>query len=1157
MSRPDLFTYTGALRVLGKYERPWFEKFDMALGGAILAGGALGGGDVLGLIDPKNEAMSSLRKVLDGLSAKLTGLSGVHRQELVSAAHTVIAVNSVFDAFRDLLGPAFDRLDITDREKFRMLGVEPAGKNEASALPALAELDVPAPGATRGFQQNLDGPLTHFFSATATAVANFLAGLAAWPALSAGLDHRWLSTVAEGSREQYQHHYLGLASAIPEFEVWTFIGEHSATRAAVEAGNARLAEALAAQTESLERFARLLSLATPARPQPDRSYRAKLERAASATLAKPLLRTDPDTHPVNARFPSVERGFVAPRYRVAVHDEEAVPSSEEWWSSHTAIEEDIDAFLAAHLSSPTSTDRPLLVLGHPGAGKSLLMEVLAARLPASGYTVVNVQLRKVNADDPVRAQIETALTDVLAEKVDWGRLADECDDSIRVVLLDGFDELVQASGVTQSNYIKQVRDFQEGEAALGRPVAVVITSRTLVVDRARIPHGVPIVKLEEFDNPRIGKWLDAWNTANTATPDFRPLAPDDLLRHGDLARQPLILLMLAIYAADAESGRLDDENLSQAELYERLIDSFVVRQARDKSRVQPSEAQIAKRVKQGRWQLGIAALAMFNRGRQYVEDAELERDLKPFTASPEAVQRSTFDDPLTLADRTVGDFFFIHSAQLNERDGKPSRRTYEFLHATFGEYLIAEVTLNLLRTILADKQRRESSPFEDFGLLDDALLYALISHQAFTKRLPVLNFAKGLFSALDQDDRTGILDVLDQLIRSVHERVKHDQHPAYDPSGATLVSRVAAYSANLICLRVAMDDAPVPLDRLFPELDDWRSVVHLWHSGLDTEGWQSVLRTLTLGWDGETARIIFNDDSSGSDHVREARLLGDPVLEGTISAGRHFVGAPISPVEREQALLEEFSQWIVQTTGMADLRSALPYDITRFEEIISALEDGVALNDAGERALLFALSRDAWRLPPDVVRRAVVWLLPAEPRALAMGAEMCSIICAHPQVLDEIGHLADRLITVIAADRDSVHVSLVLLWRARSSAAEGAPVMLDALLGAVDHTARESTRGLLSRIYFPVEFFEYLTSAEAVNWVFDRALLEWLKDASRFALNRVEPQHFRAVVEKFVEGATPEEDILDFVRGYLTVHEVEGTFPDLASALDALRRMES
>ncbi|MFJ6672213.1 NACHT domain-containing protein [Actinosynnema sp. NPDC091369] len=1152
MSRPDLFTYTGALRVLGEYERPWFEKFDMALGGAILVGGALAGAGVLGLIDPKNEAMSSLRKVLDGLSAKLTGLSGVHRQELVSAAHTVIAVNAAFDAFRDRFGPAFDRLDVTDREKFRILGVEPAGKTQADALPALAALNVPAPGATRGFQQNLDGPLAYFFWQTVVAVSHFLSGLAAWPALSAGLDRGRHSELAERSREHYVHHYLGLASAIPEFQVWTFIGEHSATRAAVEAGDARLAEALAAQTESLERFARLLALSTPATPRPDRSYRAKLERAAQAALAKPLLRTDPDTHPVNARFPSVERGFVAPRYRVAVHDENALPSSEQWWSSH-GVEEDIDAFLAAHLSGPAATVRPLLVLGHPGAGKSLLVEVLAARLPASGYAVVNVQLRKVDADDTVTAQIETALTDVLAEKVDWGRLADECGDSIRVVLLDGFDELVQASGVTQSNYIKQVRDFQEREAALGRPVAVVITSRTLVVDRARIPHGVPIVKLEEFDDPRIGKWLDSWNHANAATPGFRPLALDDLLRHGDLARQPLILLMLAIYAADAENNRLDDENLSRAELYERLIDSFVVRQARDKSRVQPSEAQIAKRVKQGRWQLGVAALAMFNRGRQYVEDGELERDLAPFTPSPEVVQRTTFDDPLTLADRTVGDFFFIHSAQLNERGGKPRRRTYEFLHATFGEYLIAEVTLTLLAVIVADRQRREARPFDDFGLLDDALLYALISHQVFTKRPPILDFASGSFRALDRATRTGVLDVLDELIRSVHQRVEQDLHPAYDPSGATLVSRVAAYSANLVCLRVVLDDLPVPLAGLFPERGGWRSAVHLWHSGLDAEGWQSLHRMLTLDWDNGTEHIVA-EGSTDSAHVREARLLGDPVLEGLIRSGDFFVEGDITQDRREQELLESLSRWVVMTTGMARLRSVLAYDLELLESILTELEAGVPLNFGGRRTLLYALSREAWRLPAGAVGRAVEYLL-RYPPDVALAAEMCSVICAHPRLLDERGHLVGPLTSWITGNRHNTPATLTLLWRTRSGA-DGGRDGLDALLDAVDAVARRLDGGGWGRqIYFPIDFFDYLAGPEARSWVFDQALLVTLREASEFALRRVEPRHFLVVVEKFVAGGATEDSVLAFVRTYLAAHEVEGAFPDLASALAALRRV--
>ncbi|MEU4441845.1 hypothetical protein AB0K14_16755 [Actinosynnema sp. NPDC050801] len=1161
MSRPDLFTYAGALRILGKYERPLFEKVDMALGGAILAGGALGNAGVLGLIDPKNEAMSSLRKVLDGLSTRLTGLSGVNRQELVSAAHTVIAVNSVFDAFRDRIGVQLDRLRITDDEKFRMLGVEPTGTNEAGALPALTELDVPAPDAIRGFQQNLEGPLTHFFATSAEQVMSFLGGLS-----SVRLEPDPHRGIVRESREKYVHHYLGLAASIPEFEVWTFIGEHSATRDAVVAGNARLAEALATQTESLERFARLLSSSAPGELRADRSYRRKLEKAALATLAKPLLRSNPGNQAVTTRFPSVERGFVAPRYRVTVHDEKAVPASEDWWSSYTAVEEDIDTFLAAHLSSPTGTARPLLVLGHPGAGKSLLMEVLAARLPAAGYTVVNVQLRKVNADEPVRRQIESALTEVLSEKVDWGKLADECDDTIRVVLLDGFDELVQASGVTQSNYIRQVCEFQEREADLGRPVAVVITSRTLVVDRARIPDGVPIVKLEEFDDSRVGKWLDAWNQANASTPGFHTLAPADLLRHGDLARQPLILLMLAIYAADAEDRWLDDEDLSRAALYERLIDSFVLRQARDKSRVEPSEQQVATKVQKSKWQLSIAALAMFNRGLQYVSDAELERDLLPFFPAQEMTQRSSFDDPLSLSDQTVGDFFFIHSAQLNAQDSASTgRRTYEFLHATFGEYLIAERTLKLLGTVLVDKQRRESNPFEGFGLLDDALLYSLISHDVFAKRRPILEFASGLFQALDPDVRVGVLGVLDELIRTVHQRVKNDAHPGYDPSGANLVGRIAAYTANLVCLRVHLVDSPVPLDSLFPgmgtDLDAWRSMVHLWHSGSDAEGWLSLLGALTLHWAQGVPSLISRKDLTDTVYVGEAQLLGDPVLEGTVRVGDTFIGSGVTADVAEQELLETLSRWVARSSGMGSSKDFLPYDIDLLDKVLDGIESGVPMHGDARDILLFSLSRESWRLPAGTVLRAVGCLgldQPDSPLGVRQAFEVCSLVCAHPQLLDEMDGMVDRIVGWVAKNEGEALACLVLAWRT-SLVAGGGGGGIDQLLAQLDPVASRIRSDLPRNIYFPVDSFAYLAGGTAVNWMFDKSLLVALGVSSSRALRKVRPQHFLAVVGKFSaasdEVRPADAEILGFVVQYLFAHNVEGDFRDLPSAMGELRRL--
>jgi hypothetical protein len=62
-----------------------------------------------------------------------------------------------------------------------------------------------------------------------------------------------------------------------------------------------------------------------------------------------------------------------------------------------------------------------------------------------------------------------------------------------MVMLDGFDELLQATGVSQSDYLEKVAEFQRREADQGRPVAALVTSRTAVADRARaVPqhHGL-------------------------------------------------------------------------------------------------------------------------------------------------------------------------------------------------------------------------------------------------------------------------------------------------------------------------------------------------------------------------------------------------------------------------------------------------------------------------------------------------------------------------------------------------------------------------------------------------------------------------------------------------------------------------------------------
>ena len=70
-------------------------------------------------------------------------------------------------------------------------------------------------------------------------------------------------------------------------------------------------------------------------------------------------------------------------------------------------------------------------------------------------------------------------------------------------MLDGFDELLQATGITQTDFLLRVQAFQEREADQGRPLTVIVTSRIAVIDRARIPHGTVAVRLEPFNEDQI------------------------------------------------------------------------------------------------------------------------------------------------------------------------------------------------------------------------------------------------------------------------------------------------------------------------------------------------------------------------------------------------------------------------------------------------------------------------------------------------------------------------------------------------------------------------------------------------------------------------------------------------------------------------------
>jgi hypothetical protein len=549
-------------------------------------------------------------------------------------------------------------------------------------------------------------------------------------------------------------------------------------------------------------------------------------------------------------------------------------ADERWWLQVPA-RDDFDLMLAGYIGSPDATRVPMLLLGHPGAGKSMLVKLLAGRLPAARYTVVRVPLRRVGADAPVIHQIQAALDLATHGRVrEWWQLAERADNTVRVVLLDGLDELLQASQHDRSGYLQQVTEFQRVEAEQGTPVVVLVTSRTVVADRVTIPDGTTVVKLDPFSDDDIADWVQRWASVNAraiAAGRMGELTVDGALAQPQLAQQPLLLLMLAIYAADPDMAPIDPQ-LRTAELYRRLIDGFARREAakdldRDPQASTPDgpDDDLEQRTADHRSRLEIAALGMFNRGRQDIGEEELGHDLA--VIEPRLMTRWR---PAEAGRRIIAEFFFVHAPEARVepgpdapmpgyRAGRPpgARRSYEFLHATFGEYLIAQRILDELADIAAKAHAGRRGVAEP----DDSLLFALLSPQPLAARRSVIEFASDIGSGLDKPERARIIDVLEMLLGSYRNPRGSGKFAAYQPMAADQPRQLACYSANLVVLRMTLGDegTAVPLARLLRTegngMDQWRSMVLLWQAGLDNDGFQAMLDSVRLAAPGRPAII--------------------------------------------------------------------------------------------------------------------------------------------------------------------------------------------------------------------------------------------------------------------------------------------------------------
>ncbi|MBT2507900.1 hypothetical protein J7I98_18835 [Streptomyces sp. ISL-98] len=988
-----LLSYSDAVAILGG-DSAALAAADQALGGALSM--ATGGASdaVLNVFDAQGRLLRLGRDLTAGLRERLGSSERAERTERIAAAHAVIVITAFFEALGEAELPfELAELRLTRREQIGLAGGSDAAHSFVQALVATG---TPQPAPHQPYEQVLT-ELRFWYMTLAERLHRFTTGLAVWDRLDETQRRAagdMLGPLHLTAVERYQNLYVQLALEVPEFGFWSGQIEHQATRADLRQALTGVESALAGLTPVRPFTYAAASLAT--------GYRAALPR--------PIL-AEGDA-PTGVCLPTLGEGYVDPDFRVrAVTEGPHGPAEEEWWET-APVRSDLTEYLAGALTSIASTTAPLVVLGQPGAGKSVLTKILAARLPEAGFLPVRIVLREVPADDEVQDQIEHSVRAATGERASWPDLIRAAEGAVPVLLFDGFDELLQATGVSQSDYLVRVARFQQREADQGRPVLAVVTSRTAVADRARYPEGAVALRLEPFREQQVERWLDLWNRLNepylTAN-GLRPLPAAVAARHQALASQPLLLLMLALYDATGNALQCgaEDEPLGEAELYEELLASFAVREV-GKSATALTKHQLAHRVEQELQRLSLISFGMLNRHRQWITTAELEQDLTALLGRPESPQAG-FRAPLDQAEIALGRFFFVQRAQALRDDQRLA--TYEFLHATFGEYLAARLAVQLLHGLL---DQRPALSLGRAGV-DDDLLYVLLSYAPLSSR-QMLRFVGARIGRIAPEDRERLGELLVTVMADHRNRTEH-RFAEYRPTVRATSSRHGLYGANLMMLTVLVRDG-VKASEVFPgdanAPGTWHRYVLLWRSALTEPEWTDYAMALSIRqtWNGDrreldirpaadlldlpqpvdaywlygrppghedrTTRVSWSrpypeqirHKLAVSGGTNDAVVLHavDPVFNWLGPAVTTFVGTPEGTATSVAHSLTNL--WLAARLGASDADLAALYEhCCAFLEPWSGLDD-----ETRHRAVLLVfgqLADDAARLPDSVVSRVL------------------------------------------------------------------------------------------------------------------------------------------------------------------------------------------
>ena len=516
-------------------------------------------------------------------------------------------------------------------------------------------------------------------------------------------------------------------------------------------------------------------------------------------------------------------------------------SSDRWWTQGKhPVRGGVDDFLVEYLgTNPDALRTAVVAVGAPGAGKSTLATVLAARLCAADHTfAVRVELRRVDPDTDIQQQLEQAVYLQTGLRTTWPELCSHLGRRRLVAIFDGFDELLLAVRDGRAGFLDEIAAFQDREHTAGQEVAALVTTRTVVADRMRYSGNALVVRVEPFDRSQVEAWLAGWAATNGAALAARghvPLSSEVALRQGEIARQPLLLLLLAIYDGVDNALHRSDGPMGYTELYENMVSTFARREVR---RAAPPAVDETERdhVADELNRFSAIAVTMFNRGRQVITLREANADLRALAgAAPDAAPAAT--------EALITRFYFVLHEARGAATDRSVDRSFEFMHATFADFFVARHVC-----AAASAPDDESAPVS--GGLNGAISYALLLRGTLLAR------CVERAGRAPSQERARVHGHLVALFRAELANLGRDT-TSWHPVDRTVVERSAMRLANLLLLALVYSDSDVAATDLFgvdgykAAQQKWRRVALLWESQLGAQDWSSLHRAIRVRstWD--------------------------------------------------------------------------------------------------------------------------------------------------------------------------------------------------------------------------------------------------------------------------------------------------------------------